>query len=128
MLHLNFVLIPNLLLLLCIVKARSATPQITPPPFEDFQEELEITTSSMGETPTRAVQKLLKVICLRRDGFRCLATGLPEIKAVKAGLVSANPSQYPCDTELAHVIPFSIGHWENREQVCQNLLLQSYKY
>lgn len=110
------------------MKARSATPQITPSPFEDFHKESEITASSMGETPTRTVQKLLKMICLRRDGFRCQATGLPEVNAVKAGLVSVDPSPYPCDTELAHVIPFSIGHWEDRDQVCQNIPLQPYKY
>ena len=38
----------------------------------------------MEETPTRAVQKFLKVLCLRRDDFRCLATGIPEKSAVKA--------------------------------------------
>lgn len=81
----------------------------------------------MEETPTRAVQKFLKVLCLRRDGFRCLATGIPEKSAVKAGLVQLDPLRYACDTELAHIIPFAFGHWEDRDPVCQNLLLQSYK-
>lgn len=128
MLNLNCVLIPNLVLLIYIVKAHSVTPQMTASSFKDFHEELEITASSMGVTPAEAVQKLLRMICLRWDGFRCVATGLLELNAVKAGLVSANPSQYPCDNELAHVIPFSIGHWEDRKQVRQNLLLQYYKY
>ena len=81
----------------------------------------------MEETPTRAVQKFLKVLCLRRDDFRCLATGIPEKSAVKAGLVPLDPLRYACDTELTHIIPFAIGHGEDRDQVCQNLLLQSYK-
>lgn len=109
------------------MKARSFTPPITPSPFEDFHEQLNIIACSMEETPTRAVQKFLKVLCLRRDDFRCLATGIPEKSAVKAGLVPLDPLRYACDTELTHIIPFAIGHGEDRDQVCQNLLVQSYK-
>lgn len=76
----------------------------------------------MRESPTINVQIFPKWGCLRRDGFRCLATGLPEENAAKTGLVSLFPSSYSCHTELAHIIPFTIGH---KDQACQNLPLRS---
>ncbi|KAL1965851.1 hypothetical protein VTN77DRAFT_5172 [Rasamsonia byssochlamydoides] len=95
-------------LLTCILypmKARSATP-ITPSPLPDNEETLEEIAAIMDQSPSRYPQGALKKLCLKRDNFRCIATGLIDVSAKKEQGVK-------CNTELAHVLPFSIGQWEN---------------
>ncbi|PGH16439.1 hypothetical protein AJ79_01770 [Helicocarpus griseus UAMH5409] len=72
----------------------------------------------MDKTPTRNRQKLMKKLCLKRDDFRCLATGAIDINyhGTRESLTGNSGI-----TELAHVIPFSMGAWViSWRYVCQS--------
>jgi hypothetical protein len=72
------------------------------------EETLEEIAATMDQS-----QGALKKLCLKRDNFRCIATGLIDVSAeTEQGI--------KCFTELAHILPFSIGQWENSKDVCQS--------
>ena len=96
-----------------IVVARGPTPPITPSPFPDNRDAIEEIAASMDQSPRRSHQSHLKKGCLLRDNFRCMATGLIDENA------DVDMSGRFGPTELAHIIPFSLGQWDNSSQVCQ---------
>ncbi|KAJ9227116.1 hypothetical protein DTO027B5_876 [Paecilomyces variotii] len=93
------------------MKARAPTPTITPSPFPDNDEAVEAVAELMDRSPSRNVQKWLKERCLRRDNYRCMVTGIIENSAAQG----APPSAYTGSTELSHIIPLSIGSWEDKK-------------
>ncbi|KMK57868.1 hypothetical protein Y699_03288 [Aspergillus fumigatus Z5] len=68
--------------------------------------------SGMTQSSTRNLLEWLKNICLERDNYQCIVTKLWDPVAV-------NP-QEQCkmtgNTQLAHIIPFSMGHWGNDQK------------
>lgn len=58
-------------------------------------------------------QKQLKLACLDRDNFRCMATGLADELAPD----SEDDPFY--GTELAHTVPFSLATWKSTDGVWQ---------
>jgi hypothetical protein len=52
-----------------------------------------------------------KLLCLKRDNFRCIATKLLDISA------ESNPEAVKCDTDVTSILPFSIGWSENTKEV-----------
>ncbi|EER42727.1 conserved hypothetical protein [Histoplasma capsulatum H143] len=93
----NAILIP--------MRARGATPSITHSPFDD-EEEIENVVATMDESGSRKDQTLLKKLCLERDDYRCMATGIIDNDA---GTRETFGPKAP--TNLCHIIPFSLGKW-----------------
>ncbi|KAL2012062.1 hypothetical protein VTN00DRAFT_4780 [Thermoascus crustaceus] len=69
----------------------------------------------MVQSSSRKDQKMLKSTCLKRDNYRCVVTGFWD--AAAEGIVSEETmGDRIMDTELAHIIPFSMGKYENHVQ------------
>lgn len=69
----------------------------------------------MDISPSRnASQGQPKDLCLQRDNFRCMATGIIDTNAPES---EKSISQYSGPTELAHILPFSIGKWDSNQNV-----------
>lgn len=94
------------------MRARGATPSITHSPFDD-EEEIENVVATMDESGSRKDQTLLKKLCLERDDYRCMATGIIDNDA---GTRETFGPKAP--TNLCHIIPFSLGKW-NKSNVGQ---------
>ncbi|OAT00862.1 uncharacterized protein BDCG_03761 [Blastomyces dermatitidis ER-3] len=89
------------------MRARGATPPITPTPFK-MEEGVEEVAATMNEPGSRKDQRHLKKLCLERDGHRCMATGIIDIDAK----ISEADTEYGSPTDLCYVVPFSLGRWE----------------
>jgi hypothetical protein len=63
------------------------------------------------DSASRNDQRKLKKLCLQRDGWKCMLTGVPNTSKVRD---HAAPSMI---TGLAHILPFSIGKWKNNSNV-----------
>lgn len=61
---------------------------------------------------SRSEQSKLKKDCLKRDGYRCQATGLWDCKSVLDGLIIPNDHKASTTTETAHILPFSLGKFD----------------
>lgn len=89
------------------------TPQVTASPLSATDITRDNMASGMTQSSTRNLLEWLKNICLERDNYQCIVTKLWDPVAV-------NP-QEQCkmtgNTQLAHIIPFSMGHWGNDQKV-----------
>jgi hypothetical protein len=105
-----------------VVKAHSATPQVTPSPLDEADDDIQEVPSDMDKLPTRSQQQKLKQRCLKRDGFRCMLSGLIDVNyhETQPSLIGGTG-----DTELAHIIPFSMGAWGNAQQVCISIFFDN---
>ncbi|KAL1970199.1 hypothetical protein VTN77DRAFT_5359 [Rasamsonia byssochlamydoides] len=72
---------------------------MTPSPFHDNEEAVEEIALPMEESPSRNRQGQLKQLCLKRDNFRCLATGVVDRDVEGSAQGPSGP------TELAHILP-----------------------
>lgn len=72
--------------------------------------------SEMDESCTRKDQPKLKDLCLKRDGYRCVLTGIWD-KTAKDRCPPADRGRCIGATELAHIIPFSMGKWDGEDEV-----------
>lgn len=72
----------------------------------------------MDQPPTRNKQEQLKQQCLDRDDHRCMATSIIDANADGIGTVRHGLT---ASTELAHIIPYSVGMWEDKKTVCLNM-------
>ncbi|OJD12676.1 hypothetical protein AJ78_06762 [Emergomyces pasteurianus Ep9510] len=99
--------------LLLPIKAKSATPRVTSSSLDDADNDIEEMASVMDKTSTRNRQKLMKKLCLKRDDFRCLATGAIDLNyhGTQESLTGNSGI-----TDLAHVIPFSMGAWSDKQE------------
>ncbi|KAL1967979.1 hypothetical protein VTN77DRAFT_2396 [Rasamsonia byssochlamydoides] len=95
------------------MKARSATPTVTPSPFDDNDDAVKQIAASMDESPSRKSQAQLEKLCLHRDNFRCMVTGIVDVdsKGMRASLAGISGP-----TQLSHILPLSIGRWDNNKQ------------
>jgi hypothetical protein len=98
------------------VKARCTTPQPTPSPWDEASDDVSNIASETD--PTRSQQKRLKYLCLKRDNFRCLVTGIVETE-IEGPQSSGDVADG--ETEVAHILPFSIGAWRHKDGVCDSL-------
>lgn len=102
------------LILFLTVRAQGGkTPQVTASPLSATDITRDNMASGMTQSSTRNLLEWLKNICLERDNYQCIVTKLWDPVAV-------NP-QEQCkmtgNTQLAHTIPFSMGHWGNDQKV-----------
>ncbi|GIJ99064.1 hypothetical protein Aspvir_001188 [Aspergillus viridinutans] len=91
------------------------TPQVTESPFSDTDINRDDVASEMTESSSRKDQQPLKWLCLKRDGYRCVVTGIWDDHAEQR----CPPGQrgtHIGETELAHIIPFSMGKWEDADE------------
>ncbi|PGH07676.1 hypothetical protein GX51_01685 [Blastomyces parvus] len=96
--------------LLIPMRARGATPPISPTSFR-MEKEVQEVAATMDEPASRKDQRRLKKLCLERDGHRCLATGAIDINAE----IPEADTEYVVPTDLCHIIPFSLRRWEKSE-------------
>lgn len=99
------------------MKARAPTPAITPSPFEDDNEAVEEIAALMNESHNRINQRMLRRHYLRRDDYRCMVTGIIDYMHAPSAMSSSGLSG---PTELAHILPLSIGKWVSSEDVCKH--------
>ena len=100
------------------MKAHPCTPAVPSPRFgaDDNIEEI----SSEIESATRGDQAWLKTVCLNRDGKKCIISGLYDINEWLKFPVNERPNVGTARTELAHIIPFSLGSF-SEVQVSQTV-------
>jgi hypothetical protein len=99
-----------------LVRTNFSTRQVTPSPWDDSSLEQDDILSTMLESATRNEQGQLKVFCLKRDNYKCMVTGQYDLSAFGTILAvdSSEPTGY---TQLAHILPYSIGKWTERASV-----------
>ncbi|KAI5780998.1 hypothetical protein DFH27DRAFT_519580 [Peziza echinospora] len=105
----------NLLTAILIpMKARGKTPAVTPSPRFGAEADVDEIATEI-ETSTRAAQAWLKTVCLRRDRNRCIIThAYDAIQSMKLPEAERD-SCIAAKTEVAHIIPFSLGHFGENE-------------
>ncbi|WEW58396.1 hypothetical protein PRK78_003864 [Emydomyces testavorans] len=94
------------------MKTRTAMLAITPSSFDNKYDAVEQIAALMDKSPSRNSKIQLKELCLRRDNFRCMATGVIE----ESSGIESSASDIFGPTELAHIIPFSIAQWDNKQK------------
>jgi hypothetical protein len=72
--------------------------------------------ATMVDSPTHGEQALLKKQCLERDNYRCLVTGMWDREA-RNKIKTLQSRELFAPTELAHIIPFCLGHYSTKEEV-----------
>ena len=105
------------------MKASPATPVVTPSPRFGVHDSIEEIFSEI-ESASRAGQAWLKSACLKRDGNKCVLTGFYDVKEWNALGVTERPDVVTAITELAHIIPFSMGSF-SEGQVSRTAIRQS---
>lgn len=95
------------------VKARRPTPGVSPSPFPDDDSVTSQVASAMGLPATRNQQAALKFECLKRDNYRCMATGWVDPNDPRPA------SEMRTHTQLVHIVPFCLGTWDNATEVGQ---------
>lgn len=96
------------------------TPAVTPSPLDDAELEIDAVVATMVQCPSRKEQPNLKDMCLERDNHRCMITGFYN-RTARKHFPAEQIGQHTLNTDLAHIIPFSMGKYEDREQVRQPL-------
>jgi hypothetical protein len=86
------------------------TPAITTSPRFGVEDSIENLDSLDLESTRRAAQGKLGRNCLRRDGQRCIVTGYWNTD------FDFPPNAVDAPLQAAHVIPFSLGHFENQDE------------
>jgi len=105
------------------VKAHPVTPVVTPSPRFGAHDSVEEISSEI-ESASRAEQAWLKSACLKRDGNKCVITGFYDTNEWNALGVTERPDAITFPTELAHIIPFSMGSF-SEGQVSRTAIRQS---
>lgn len=89
------------------------TPAVTlsPLPRENIGDEN--VSADIGQSSIRRGLKNLRKLCIERDTYHCMITGLIDTQAPKRypGVVFEHRRIAP--TEPAHIIPFALGYHEN---------------
>ena len=89
---------------------RPPTSGISPSPHPEAHFEIEELMRDI-ESSSRNDQAKLKEACLRRDGFRCAITGVPDVVSVQKGRIQ-EAGQYPKYTECSHILPFMLRSFD----------------
>lgn len=93
--------------LLYPLKARSCSPSIVTSPVLIFRDSSEIIPPKMVESVVRLFQ--VKKDCLKRDGYRCLVTNVPD---QGISLDQDDVETRWSDTKCAHIVPFCLSKWD----------------
>ena len=99
-----------------LVRTNFSTRQVTPSPWNDSSLEQDDLLSTMLELATRNEQGQLKAFCLKRDNYKCMVTGAYDPSAVGT-ILAEDSSERTMYTQLAHILPYSIGKWTDRASV-----------
>lgn len=86
------------------------TPAMTTSPRVGVEDSIENLDSLDLESTRRAAQGKLCRNCLRRDGQRCIVTGYWNTD------FDFPPNAVDAPLQAAHIIPFSLGHFENQDE------------
>lgn len=110
------------------MQAHPATPVVTPSPRFGVDDSIEEISEEI-ESASRAEQAWLKSACLKRDGNKCILTGFYDSNEWnKLGVnVTERPEEITAITELAHIIPFSMGSF-SEGQVSRTAIRESVSY
>lgn len=113
------------------------TPAPTPSPCHDSQVQSDsLVITSMNPSSCNQ-QARLKNDCLKRDGYRCQVTGLWDRHSVETGKIVPGEEHTLAATEVAHIIPFSLGSFDEDKEfevnvfyilnICiRNILIKKY--
>lgn len=98
------------------MKASGKTPKYSPSPIRDVQDNIGVIAELLHSTDPAERESALRVMCLKREGNRCIITGsydsillrkLP--KQQQQHLEDSGTSMVRTDT--AHIIPFSLANY-----------------
>ncbi|KAL1963365.1 hypothetical protein VTN77DRAFT_8381 [Rasamsonia byssochlamydoides] len=104
------------------MKAYRCTPAVTPSPLDDADIRVDEVASMLLEPSSRNDQARLKKLCLQRDGYRCMLAGLYDEQA--HGIIPESIlADRRMDTELVHILSFSLGKYSNNADVDNALLI-----
>ena len=67
--------------------------------------------------PSGRQQAKLKRLCLRRDGYQCIYSGYFDKVSVKERKVTLPSTASTGTTECAHIIPFALGSFDDKQAV-----------
>ncbi|EZF30887.1 hypothetical protein H109_06327 [Trichophyton interdigitale MR816] len=73
-------------------------------------------TPAPTPSPCHDSQAKLKNDCLKRDGYRCQVTGLWDRHSVETGKIVPEDERILAATEVAHILPFSLGSFDEDKQ------------
>lgn len=108
-----------------IGKAKGGTtPQPVESPCQQVRDAME-SDEWRAESPTRDDQGRLKDQCLKRDGYRCVSSGLLDLPSFYDGLVQRHEQDRIARTVAAHILPFSLGHFDddNAQQTHDKMII-----
>lgn len=89
------------------MKTREETPSVTPPEVRGHLGRLK---AESQETESLAELARLKSECLRRDGWKCVITGVYDNASRDNDLIDdVDPDVQVDDCDAAHIIPFEFG-------------------
>lgn len=89
-------------------KGSPINPPMGNPPSPDAAIDIPNLMVSLNSS-SRSRQSVLKTLCLRRDGYRCVMSGAPDAWSHIQGRVSfTNGGLGTCETKCVHIIPFGI--------------------
>ncbi len=94
-----------------LVKNKGKTPKASTSPIEELEMEVESLAEMLHTYDPPKREKVLRSICLKRDDYRCVATGLYD-KASWRQLPSKMQEQvgkYHV-TQVAHILPYSLSN------------------
>ena len=98
---------------LLIVKARGNTPFAVISPRFGAEDGVNEIASELSTPSSRSGQAELKAACLQRDNNRCVLSGIYDIIQAEENLSDAELSVTATGmTELAHILPFSLGSFQ----------------
>lgn len=102
-------------LAVALAGGRSPSPLSTPPS-EDASVAINV-AMSMIDSSTRAAQTRLRNDCFRRDGYRCVYSGDWDYSSVTDDIAVPEQGGGLCQVECAHIIPFSLGVFDESDAV-----------
>ncbi|KAK3356781.1 hypothetical protein B0T25DRAFT_589270 [Lasiosphaeria hispida] len=101
------------ILLPCISGGKAPSPITRPSIFAGENNEIEQAVAFIE--PSRRDQTELKRQCLRRDGYQCIYTGWFDRRSVEKKSVTLPQEARCADTECAHIIPFALGNFDDKD-------------
>ncbi|EGD94587.1 hypothetical protein TESG_02097 [Trichophyton tonsurans CBS 112818] len=95
------------------------TPAPTPSACGNNQEQIieSLAVLTPMNPSSRNEQSKLKKDCLKRDGYRCQATGLWDDQSVESGHIIPDDHKASTTTEIAHILPFALGKFDGDKDI-----------
>jgi len=96
-----------------VAAAGSKQPPVTPSPNQSAAFEIELAMTKI-EGSSRTGQKSLKEECLRRDGNRCVISGLIDSEAYANIPPGERKGTGKTKTQCSHILPFALRKFEEK--------------